>query len=68
VCCVFSHAYNNDHGSRQGNTARALAQQRQLVASCEATDALYWAMFIVLLRPNSMVIKITVSLLHFFTS
>jgi hypothetical protein len=33
-----------DHGGHWGNTARALAQWRHLVASREATDVLHWAM------------------------
>jgi hypothetical protein len=33
-----------DHGGCQGNTARALAQWRHLVALHEATDALHPAM------------------------
>jgi hypothetical protein len=37
-----------DHGSRRGDTARALAQWRHLVALHESTDALYKAM-----RPTS---------------
>ncbi len=41
VCCFFSHANNDDHGSGRGNTAQALAQWQHLVASCEATVALH---------------------------
>jgi hypothetical protein len=52
----FSHADDNDHGSRWGNTARALAQWLHLVASCESTDVPYQEMFIVLYRPGGMVI------------
>jgi hypothetical protein len=62
----FSHPDNNDHGSHRGNTARALAQWRHLVASREATDALHWAMFIVLYRPGGMVIKIAAKFATFF--
>jgi hypothetical protein len=60
VCCVFSHANDDDHGGRQGNTAQALAQWQHLVASYEATVALNQAMFITLYRPGGMVIKIAV--------
>jgi hypothetical protein len=66
VCCVFFYADNDDHGSRQGNTARALTQWQHLVASCEATDALHWAMFIALFRPGSMAIKLTVEFFYIF--
>jgi hypothetical protein len=62
VCCVFSHTDNNDHGSRRGNTARALARWQRLVASDEATVALHWAMLIALYRPGSMVINIAIEL------
>jgi hypothetical protein len=51
VCCVFSHADNDDHSSRRGNTVGALAQWRHLVASREATDAVHWEMFIALNTP-----------------
>jgi hypothetical protein len=47
-----------DHGSRQGNTVRALAQWRHLVALHEATDVLHWAMHPALHRRIRMVIKI----------
>jgi hypothetical protein len=33
-----------DHGGGRGDTARALAQWRHLVALHEATDALHWTM------------------------
>jgi hypothetical protein len=46
-----------NHGSRQGNTAWALAQWRHLVALHEAMDALHWAMCSALHRIR-MAIKI----------
>jgi hypothetical protein len=67
VCSAFPHANNDDHGGRWGDTARALAQWQCLVASFEATDALHWVMIIVLYRPGSMVIEITVKFVTFFT-
>jgi hypothetical protein len=48
VCCGFSHTNDDDHGGRQGNTARAVARWQRLVASCEATVALHQAMLITL--------------------
>jgi hypothetical protein len=67
VCCVFSHANNDDHGSCQGDTGRALAlaQWQCLVASHEATVALHRVMLITLYRPGGMVIKITIKLVTF---
>jgi hypothetical protein len=50
----------------RGDTARALAQWRHLVASHEATDAFHWAMHIVLYRPGGMAINIVVDLPAFF--
>jgi hypothetical protein len=47
-----------DHGSCRGNTARALAQWRHLVALHEATDALHWAKHLALHRYVRMAIKI----------
>jgi hypothetical protein len=47
-----------DHGGRRGNKARALAQWRHLVASHEATDALYHAMRPALHRRICMAIEI----------
>jgi hypothetical protein len=47
-----------NHGGRQGNTARALAQWRHLVALHEATTTLHWAMCPVLHRHIRMVIEI----------
>jgi hypothetical protein len=46
VLC-FSHTDDN-HGGRQGNTARALAGWQRLVASCEATVAFQQEMLIAL--------------------
>ncbi len=51
-----------DHGGHQGNTVRALAQWRHLVALHEATDALHWAMRITLYCPSGMGIEIVVDL------
>jgi hypothetical protein len=51
-----------NHGGRRGNTARALAQWRHLVALHEATDALHHAMCIAPYRPGSMGIKIVINL------
>jgi hypothetical protein len=63
VCCVFSYTDDNDHhGSRRGNTARALARWQGLLASFEATVALHRAMLIVLYRPGGMVIEFTIKL------
>jgi hypothetical protein len=67
VCCVFSHTNDNDHGGHWGDIAWALTRWRRLVASCQAIDALHWAMFIVLYRPGGMVIKIAVEFATFFT-
>jgi hypothetical protein len=47
-----------NHGGRQGNTARALAQWRHVVASHEAMDALHWAMHPALHHHICMAIKI----------
>jgi hypothetical protein len=44
VCCVFTHADDDDHGSRRGNTVQALARWQHLVASPEATVTLHQAM------------------------
>ncbi len=55
-----------DHGGRRGNTARALAQWRHLVALHEATDALHRAMRITPYRPGGMGIIIVVDLPTFF--
>jgi hypothetical protein len=66
VCCVFSHANNDGHGGRRGDTAQALARWQHLVASREATVALHQAMLIALYRPGSMVIKIAIELVTFF--
>jgi hypothetical protein len=65
VCCVFSHSNKDDHGGCRGNTVWALAQWWRLVASCEATDALHWAMFVTLYRPGGMVIKIAIEFVTF---
>jgi hypothetical protein len=65
VCCVFSHANNQDHGNCRGNTAWALAQWQHLVASPEATDALQRAMLIALYRPGGIVIDIAIKLVTF---
>jgi hypothetical protein len=62
VCCVFSHADDDDHAGCRGNMVRALAQWQHLVASCEATVALHRAMFITLHRPGGMVTKIAIEL------
>jgi hypothetical protein len=56
--CYFVSFKIVDHGSRRGNTARALAQWRYLVASHEATDVLHWAMHPALHRRIHMAIKI----------
>jgi hypothetical protein len=55
-----------DHGSRRGNTARALTQWQHLVALYKATDALHRAICVAPYRPGSMGIKIVVSLPAFF--
>jgi hypothetical protein len=47
-----------NHGGRWGNTAQARAQLQHLVASHEATDALYWAMRPALHRRIPMAIEI----------
>jgi hypothetical protein len=52
VCIVFSHTKDDDHGGHRGNTAQALARWQHLVASCEATVVLHWAMFNVLYQKN----------------
>jgi hypothetical protein len=63
----FPHTNDDDHGGCRGNMVQALTQRRCLVASREATDALHWAMFIVLYRPGGMVIKIAVKFVTFFS-
>jgi hypothetical protein len=55
-----------DHGSRRGNTARALTQWRHLVALHEATDVLHWAMHITPYCPGGMAITIVVDLPFIF--
>jgi len=58
---VFSHdGDSDDHGVRRANTARAHARWQHLVASHEATDALYQAMCLALYLPGSMVVAIAV--------
>jgi hypothetical protein len=54
------------HGGCRGNMARALAQWWHLVALHEATDVLYWAMYILPYRPGSMAIEIVLNLPAFF--
>jgi hypothetical protein len=49
-----------DYGSRQGDTAQALAQWRHLVAPHEATNALHWAMHPALHRRINMAFKIAI--------
>jgi hypothetical protein len=66
LVCFFVLFKIIDHGSRRGNTARALAQWRHLMALHEATDALYRAMRITPYRPGGMVINIIVDLPAFF--
>ncbi len=66
VCCVFSHSDDDDHGGRWGNLAGTLAWWQRLVASCEATVALHWAMLIALYRPGGMVIKNAIKIFTFF--
>ncbi len=51
-----------NHDGRRGNTARALAQWRHLLALHEATDALHRAMRIAPYRPGGMGIEIVVNL------
>jgi hypothetical protein len=51
-----------DHGGRQGNTVRALAQWRHLVALHESMDVLHRAMRIAPYCPGGMVINIVVNL------
>jgi hypothetical protein len=64
---VFSFLFNIvDYGGRQGNTARALARWRHLVALHEATDALHWVMHIMPYCSSSMAINIVVDLPAFF--
>jgi hypothetical protein len=46
--------------------ARALTRWQHLVASHEATDALYWAMCIALYRPGGMAVEIALNLPAFF--
>jgi hypothetical protein len=55
-----------DHGGRRGDTARALARWRHLVASHEATDALHQTMRIAPYHPSGMVIEIIIHLPAFF--
>jgi hypothetical protein len=53
------------HGSRRGDTARALAQWWHLVALHEATDALHLVMHIVPYPPGSIAIEIVINLSAF---
>jgi hypothetical protein len=64
---VFSFLFKIiDHGGCRGDTARALARWRHLVALHKATDVLHWAMRIALYPPGSMAINIVVNLPAFF--
>jgi hypothetical protein len=65
MCCVFSHADNNDHGGRWGDTAWALARWQHLVASCEATVAFHWVMCLLPYHSGGMVIKIGIKFVTF---
>jgi hypothetical protein len=51
-----------NYGGRQGNTARALARWRHLVALHEAMDVLHWVMHIAPYCPGGMGINIIVNL------
>ncbi len=62
---MYSNDFD-DHGSRQGDTAQALAQWRHPVASSEALDVLHWAMRPALYRRIRMAIKIASNLPAFF--
>jgi hypothetical protein len=63
VRCRFNEFI--DHGSRQGNTAQALAQWRHPVASSEVLDVLYWSMHPALYRCIAMAIEIASKLPSF---
>jgi hypothetical protein len=62
--CVSFKVVN--HGSRWGNTARALAQWRHLVMMHKVTDVLHRVMHIAPYCPGGMAIKIIVNLPAFF--
>jgi hypothetical protein len=67
VLLVFFFSFEIvNHGGCRGNTARALARWRHLVALHEATDALHWAICIAPYRPGGMAIEIVVNLPAFF--
>ncbi len=51
-----------DHGGHRGNTMRAIAQWRHLVALHEDTDVLHRVMHIVLYCPGGMAIEIIIDL------
>ncbi len=55
---ILTHANNDDHGSRWGNTARALAQWLHPVTLREATDALHQAMRLVPYHSGGMIVEI----------
>ncbi len=55
-----------DHGGRRGNTTRALARWRHLVALHEAKDALHRAMGVAPYYSGGMAINIVVDLPAFF--
>jgi len=60
LCCVSHNGDGDDHGIRRADTAQAHARWQNLVASHEATDALYWSMCLTPYLPGGMVVTITV--------
>jgi hypothetical protein len=66
VLCVLFEV--DDHGSRRGDKAQALAQWWHPGASSEALDVLHRAMRPALYRCIAMAIKIVVNLPAFFVS
>jgi hypothetical protein len=66
VLCNIVYTDIDDHGNRRGNTVRAFAQWRHLVALHEAMDGLHWMMCIELYYPCTMGITIVIDLAAFF--
>jgi hypothetical protein len=60
LCCVSHNDDGDEHGVRRADTARALARWRYLVALHEATDTLYWSMYLAPYLPGGMVVAIAV--------
>jgi hypothetical protein len=60
LCCVSHNGDGDDHGICRDDTARAHTRWRYLVASHEATNTLYWLMYLAPYLPGGMVVAIAV--------